>query len=82
MRDMYDDIETLSYNNNANVDDISDAKTINYANKNPPKQQKSIEQIKTKKKKRKKHENLKRKTASNKQKNAKKRRIWEDDVVL
>ena len=51
MRDMYDDIETLSYNNNANVDDISDAKTINYANKNPPKQQKSIAHIKKKKKK-------------------------------
>ena len=49
MRDMYDDMETVNYNNNANVNDISDAKTINYANKNPLKQQKSIAQIKTEK---------------------------------
>ena len=81
MRDMYDDMETVNYNNNANVNDISDAETINYANKNPLKQQKSIAQIKTEKNS-KKHKNLKRKTASNKQKNAKKRRIQEDDVVL
>ena len=37
---MYDDMETVYYNNNVNVDDISDAETINYTDKNPPKQQK------------------------------------------
>ena len=40
--------ETLNYNNNVNVDDISDNETINYTDKNPPKQQKSILQIQTK----------------------------------
>ena len=49
MRDIYDDMETVNYNNNANVNDISDTETINYANKNPLKQQKSIAQIKTEK---------------------------------
>lgn len=37
---MYDDMETVYYNNNVNVDDISDAETINYTDKNSPKQQK------------------------------------------
>ena len=40
--------ETLNYYNNVNVDDISDNETINYKDKNPPKQQKSILQIQTK----------------------------------
>ena len=40
--------ETLNYNNNVNVDDISDNETINYTDKNPPKQQKSILQIQKK----------------------------------
>ena len=65
-RDMYDDIETVNYNNDKNVDDISDAKTINYKDNNQSKQQeKSIVQLQTEKIK-KKHKNLRRKTANNK----------------
>ena len=38
-RDMYNDMETVNYNNGANVDNISDAGTINYKDNNQPKQQ-------------------------------------------
>ena len=36
-RDMYDDRETVNYNNEVNIDDISDPETINYTDKYPPK---------------------------------------------
>ena len=65
-RNMYDDMETVNYNNNLNVDDISDAQTTNYTDKYPPKKQKRIAQLQAEKMK-KNYKNLKRKAASNKQ---------------
>ena len=37
-------METVNYNNDVNFDDFSDAETIHYTNKYPPKKQNNIVQ--------------------------------------
>ena len=65
-------METVNYNNDVNVDDFSDAETIHYTNKYPPKKQNNIVQYII----------LLKEAASNKQKSIKKTRTQEDNVVF